>query len=127
MNNGIILVDFINQERKRGVPKAEAVVNAGPLRLRAILMTAFSTIVGAIPVALGISEGAELRQPMAIATVGGLATSTLLTLFVIPVVYLVLDDLKEKSASLVRWMRMGRTRRSVRGALEAAENIGGKS
>lgn len=127
VNNGIILVDFINQERKRGVPKAEAVVNAGPLRLRAILMTAFSTIVGAIPVALGISEGAELRQPMAIATVGGLATSTLLTLFVIPVVYLVLDDLKEKSASLVRWMRMGRTRRSVRGALEAAENIGGKS
>lgn len=127
VNNGIILVDFINQERQRGVNKTEAVVNAGPLRLRAIFMTAFSTIVGAIPVALGLSEGAELRQPMAIATVGGLLTSTLLTLFVIPVVYLILDDLKEKSAALFRWMRMGRTRRSVRSSVQSVESLGGKS
>ena len=127
VNNGIILVDFINQERERGVEKKEAVINAGPLRLRAILMTACSTIVGAIPVALGLSEGSEFRQPMAIATIGGLATSTMLTLFVIPVVYLILDDLKEKSAALVRWAFMRRTRRSVGAVLETLERAGGKS
>lgn len=124
VNNGIILIDFINQERGRGVEKMEAVINAGPHRLRAILMTAVSTIVGALPLAFGVSEGAELRQPMAIATVGGLTTSTLLTLFVIPVVYLILDDLKEKSVALLRWARMGRTRRSVACAREKA--AGGK-
>ncbi len=106
VNNGIILIDFIKQEREQGMEKREAVINAGPLRLRAILMTAVSTIVGAVPVALGISEGAEFRQPMAIAIIGGLATSTLLTLFVVPVAYLILDDLKEKTAALLRWARM---------------------
>ncbi len=106
VNNGIILIDFIKQEREQGMEKKEAVINAGPLRLRAILMTAVSTIVGAVPVALGVSEGAEFRQPMAIAIIGGLATSTLLTLFVVPVVYLILDDLKEKTAALLRWARM---------------------
>lgn len=106
VNNGIILIDFIKQEREQGMQKKEAVINAGPLRLRAILMTAVSTIVGAVPVALGVSEGAEFRQPMAIAIIGGLATSTLLTLFVVPVAYLILDDLKEKTAALLRWARM---------------------
>ena len=105
VNNGIILVDFINQERARGTEKLAAVIKAGPLRLRAILITAISTLVGSLPVALGISEGAELRQPMAIVVVGGLFTSTMLTLLVIPVVYLILDDAKDALARAYRWIR----------------------
>ncbi len=124
VNNGIILIDFIKQEREQGMEKKEAVINAGPLRLRAILMTAVSTIVGAIPVALGVSEGAEFRQPMAIAVIGGLATSTLLTLFVVPVVYLLLDDLKEKSVTLLRWGRREHLRRSSAFAHENTESTG---
>ncbi len=124
VNNGIILIDFINQEREQGMDKREAVINAGPLRLRAILMTAVSTIVGAVPVALGVSEGAELRQPMAIAIIGGLATSTLLTLFIVPVVYLILDDFKEKTVALLRWARRGRMRRSSAFARENTESTG---
>ena len=105
VNNGIILVDFIIQERARGIEKTVAVIKAGPLRLRAILITALSTMIGSLPVALGISEGAELRQPMAIAVVGGLFTSTMLTLFVIPVVYLILDDAKDAMARAYGWIR----------------------
>ena len=105
VNNGIILVDFIIQERARGTEKTVAVIKAGPLRLRAILITALSTMIGSLPVALGISEGAELRQPMAIAVVGGLFTSTMLTLFVIPVVYLILDDAKDAMARAYGWIR----------------------
>ena len=96
VNNGIILIDFINQERAKGMEKIEAVVNAGPLRLRAILITALSTLIGTMPAALKLSEGSESRQPMSIAIFGGLFTSTLLTLFVVPVVYLILEGLKEK-------------------------------
>lgn len=96
VNNAILLVDFINQLRARGMDKAEAVVIAGPLRLRAILMTTVSTMIGTLPVALALSEGGEVRQPMSVAVIGGLFTSTLLTLLVIPVVYLVLDDVKDR-------------------------------
>ena len=99
VNNAILLVDFINQLRARGVNKVEAVLQAGPLRLRAILMTTVSTLVGTLPVALGLSEGSETRQPMSVAVIGGLFTSTLLTLLVIPVVYLVFDDLADRARS----------------------------
>lgn len=102
VNNGIILVDFINQQREQGVEKVQAVINAGPLRLRAILITSLSTLIGAIPAALKLSEGSESRQPMSVATFGGLLTSTFLTLLVIPVVYLIFDDLKD---FLGRWWR----------------------
>lgn len=95
VNNGIILVDFINQERAKGTPKIQAVINAGPMRLRAILITATSTLIGAVPAALKLTEGSEMRQSMSIAIFGGLFTSTLLTLFVIPVIYLILDDAKD--------------------------------
>ena len=105
VNNGIILVDFINQERARGTNKVAAALAAGPLRLRPILMTAVSTLVGSLPVALKLGEGAEMRQPMAVAVFGGLFTSTLLTLFVVPVVYLVLDDARDRARALLRWAR----------------------
>ena len=92
VNNAIVLVDFINQLREQGEDKVQAVLKAGPLRLRAILMTTISTMVGSLPVALALSPGGETRQPMSIAVIGGLFTSTLLTLLVIPVIYLIFDD-----------------------------------
>ena len=95
VNNGIILVDFINQNRLRGMDKVAAAIDAGPRRLRAILITSLSTMIGAIPAALKLSEGSESRQPMSAALFGGLFTSTLLTLLVIPVMYIVLDNIKD--------------------------------
>jgi HAE1 family hydrophobic/amphiphilic exporter-1 len=92
VKNSILLVDYTNQLRHRGVPRDEAIKQAGPVRLRPILMTSFTVIFGVLPIALGLSEGAELRQPMAIAVIGGLTTSTFLTLLVIPVVYSLMDD-----------------------------------
>lgn len=102
VNNGIILIDFIKQERERCCDKVQAVVRAAPMRLRAILITALSTLIGAIPAALKLSEGSESRQPMSVAIFGGLFTSTLLTLFVVPVVYLILDDVKERACAWAR-------------------------
>lgn len=96
VNNAILLVDFINQLREKGENKVQAVLKAGPLRLRAILMTTTSTMIGSLPVALALSPGGETRQPMSVAVIGGLFTSTLLTLLVIPVVYLIFDDMSDK-------------------------------
>ncbi|MDR1514962.1 MAG: efflux RND transporter permease subunit [Synergistaceae bacterium] len=95
VNNAILLVDFINQLRSEGMKKVEAVVRAGPMRLRAILMTSVSTIMGNLPIVLALSEGGETRQPMAVSVTGGMFSSTLLTLIVIPVLYLVFDDVKD--------------------------------
>ncbi len=91
--NGILLVDYANVLRDRGQERTEALINAGATRLRPILMTTFAMIFGMIPVAFAVSEGSEFRAPMGQAVIGGLITSTLLTLFVVPVVYSVLDDL----------------------------------
>jgi HAE1 family hydrophobic/amphiphilic exporter-1 len=91
VNNAIVLIDFVNQLRGRGMSKVEAVIEGGKLRLRPIVMTTMTTILGLVPLALGIGEGAEIRAPMAITVIGGLAVSTLLTLVVIPVVYCVMD------------------------------------
>jgi HAE1 family hydrophobic/amphiphilic exporter-1 len=102
VNNAILLIDFINQLRADGMNKVEATVASGPLRLRAILMTTVSTIMGNLPVALALSEGGETRQPMSVAVIGGLFTSTLLTLIVIPVIYLVFDDIKDWVYAKVR-------------------------
>ncbi|MEX0723897.1 MAG: efflux RND transporter permease subunit [Gracilimonas sp.] len=90
--NAILLVDFANQARKKGKDKVEAIKQAGLLRLRPILMTAVSTIIAVVPVALAISEGGEARAPMAVAIIGGMITSTFLTLLVVPVVYLLMDN-----------------------------------
>ena len=100
--NAILLVDYTNTLRSRGVQKLEAVLQAGPTRFRPILMTAGSTIIAVLPVALGMSEGGESRAPMAIAVIGGMLTSTFLTLLVIPVVYLLLDDLASWLRGLFR-------------------------
>jgi HAE1 family hydrophobic/amphiphilic exporter-1 len=92
VKNSILLVDYTNTLRARGRDRETALREAGPVRLRPILMTSFTVIFGVSPIALGLSEGAELRQPMAIAVIGGLTTSTFLTLLVIPVLYSLMDD-----------------------------------
>jgi hydrophobic/amphiphilic exporter-1 (mainly G- bacteria), HAE1 family len=94
VNNAIVLVDLINQYRADGVEKAEAILSAGRARLRPILMTTLTTVLGLLPMAIGFGEGAEVRTPMAITVIGGLLVSTLLTLVVIPVVYSLLDRKK---------------------------------
>jgi HAE1 family hydrophobic/amphiphilic exporter-1 len=91
--NSILLVDFTNQLRAQGAERHEALLEACPLRLRPILMTSIATIAGALPPALAIGPGAELQRPMALALVGGMVVSTLLTLFVVPAAYSVLDDM----------------------------------
>jgi multidrug efflux pump subunit AcrB len=91
--NSIMLVDFTNQIRAQGVERHAAVLRACPIRLRPILMTSIATIAGALPAALAVGPGAETQRPMALALVGGMAVSTLLTLFVVPAAYSVLDDL----------------------------------
>ena len=94
--NAILLVDYTITLRGRGMSRDEALLKAGPVRLRPILMTTAAMIFGMLPTALKIGEGAELRAPMAIAVIGGLITSTLLTLVVVPVVYTLVDDIEHK-------------------------------
>ncbi|MEM9384523.1 MAG: efflux RND transporter permease subunit [Pseudomonadota bacterium] len=91
VNNAIVLVDYINQSRMKGMPREQAIMEAGQARLRPILMTTATTALGLLPMALGIGEGAEIRAPMAITVIGGLLVATVLTLVVIPVVYSLLD------------------------------------
>jgi HAE1 family hydrophobic/amphiphilic exporter-1 len=90
--NGILLVDFANQQREEGMGRREALLSAARIRLRPIIMTTVAMIFGMVPLALALGEGAEQRAPMGRAVIGGLITSTLLTLFVVPVVYTLLDD-----------------------------------
>jgi HAE1 family hydrophobic/amphiphilic exporter-1 len=87
VNNAIVLIDAVNQGRERGLDKAAAILEAGRLRLRPILITTVCTVLGLLPMAIGFGEGAEVRTPMAITVIGGISVSTLLTLVVIPVVY----------------------------------------
>ncbi len=96
VNNGILLIDFILQLRARGMSKDEAILEAGTLRLRPILITSLTTIFGMIPIALGLGEGGEALQPLGAVVVGGLTTSTFLTLIVIPCVYSLLDRLSQR-------------------------------
>jgi len=103
VNNSIILVEFIEiLRREQGKEKVQAVLEAGPLRLRPILMTTMTTVVGMLPLSLGIGEGSEVLQPLAVATIGGLLVSTLISLLVIPNVYLILHDAKEWITGLLR-------------------------
>ena len=94
--NGILLVEFANQLKEQGMNAHQAMVQSGAVRLRPILMTAVSTISGILPIAIGFGAGAESRRPMGIVIVGGMLTSTFLTLFVVPLVYTVFSDVAAK-------------------------------
>ncbi len=94
--NAILLVDRIERLRRLGFERAEAIREAGAQRLRPIVMTTAATILGMLPIALGFGAGAELRAPMATAIIGGLITSTLLSLIVVPVAYTLVDDLRQR-------------------------------
>ncbi len=108
MKNGILLVDYTNTLRRRGRSLRDAVLEAGPVRMRPVLMTATSTIFGMLPVALGQGDGSEWRNPMGVIAIGGLAASTLLTLLVVPVVYTLVDDAQA-------WIQRGARRLRGRG------------
>ena len=95
VNNGIVLVDYTNQLRREGMDKKTALVEAGRTRLRPVIMTALTTILGLLPMAMGLGMGADMVQPMAIVTVGGLIYGTLLTLFVVPCIYDILNRNKD--------------------------------
>ncbi len=100
--NGILLIDYINRKREEGMKRLEAVMLAGKVRLRPILMTAITTIIGVSPIALGMGAGGEARAPLGLVVIGGLAVSTALTLIVVPVIYTLLDDFTGKLKNLAQ-------------------------
>ena len=98
VNNGIVLVDYTNQLRAEGMEKRQALIQAGKDRLRPIIMTALTTILGLSTMAAGVGMGSDMVQPMAVVTIGGLIYGTLLTLFVVPCIYDLLNRKKYKTA-----------------------------
>ena len=96
VNNGIVLIDYINRLKLEGRSTREAILETGPLRLQPILMTALTTIMGLMPMAMGLGEGNELQLPLALTVIGGLIFSTVLTLIVIPVIYSIFDEISIK-------------------------------
>ena len=96
VKNGILLVDYTNQLRARGLNRDEAILTAAPTRLRPILMTSSAAVLGMLPLALGIGKGSETQAPLATAVVGGLTSSTMLTLFIVPIVYTLFDDVSHR-------------------------------
>jgi HAE1 family hydrophobic/amphiphilic exporter-1 len=109
--NAILMVEFANQRRAKGVDRRTALIDAGEIRLRPIVMTTLAMIFGMLPLALALGAGAEFRAPMARAVVGGLITSSILTLVVLPVVYTFFDDLG--NAVKMRLTRGERARREA--------------
>jgi HAE1 family hydrophobic/amphiphilic exporter-1 len=120
MKNGILLVDYTNILRRRGLPLYEAVLEAGPTRMRPVLMTAVSTLFGMLPVALGQGDGSEWRSPMGVIASGGLVTSTMLTLLVVPVVYTLVDEAGAFFLRLAKRVRRGSESGRGRARKEAA-------
>jgi HAE1 family hydrophobic/amphiphilic exporter-1 len=121
MKNGILLVDYANQRRADGLSARDAILEAGPVRLRPVLMTTVATIAGMVPVALAHSDGAEFRQPMGVLVIGGLVSSTLLTMVVVPVAYVLVDGLAGRAACA---RPRGRVERPARG--EAGRGLSGR-
>ena len=108
VNNGIVLVDYINKLRDSGMKKEEAILTAGPVRLRPILMTVFTTILALIPMGFGIAAGTEMMAPMALTVIGGLLFSTLLTLIVIPSMYSLIAGKKKADRKKNKKVKKGR-------------------
>lgn len=117
--NAILLIDYVITLRSRGYARNDAVIKAGPTRLRPILMTTAAMVFGMLPIALGTGPGSEARSPMAVCVIGGLLTSTVLTLVVVPVVYTLLDDV----ISFFGGGKTGEEEKKGGNALEAAERV----
>ncbi|BAQ10331.1 cation efflux system [Bacillus sp. OxB-1] len=100
VNNGIVLVDYINQRKEAGLHSFDAIIASVRDRVRPILMTALTTILGLLPLALGLGEGTEMNQPMGIAVIGGLVSSTFLTLYIVPIIYSLFDRQTRRQAQL---------------------------
>ncbi|MGO4468795.1 efflux RND transporter permease subunit, partial [Pseudoduganella sp. RAF53_2] len=100
--NAILLVDFTNHGQRDGMNQREAIMAAGQVRLRPIMMTTLAMIFGMLPMAIGMGDGGETQAPMGRAVIGGVITSTLLTLVVVPVAYTYLDNIGKRAA---RWLR----------------------
>jgi HAE1 family hydrophobic/amphiphilic exporter-1 len=94
VSNAIVLIDYINKRREKGEERETAIENAGPIRLRPILMTALATVLGLVPMALGLGEGSESMAPMAVVVIFGLSLSTVSTLLVVPVIYTIFEDIR---------------------------------
>ncbi len=120
--NGIVMVDYMNLLVERGTDLHEAVIMGGKSRLRPVLMTSFTTILGMVPMAMGIGEGSETWQPMGIAVVGGLVVSTLLTLFIVPALYAMMEGRKERKAIRKAARRREEEEFILRKKLEALQN-----
>jgi HAE1 family hydrophobic/amphiphilic exporter-1 len=105
VNNGIVFIDYINRLRAEGVEKKEAILTAGAARLRPILMTTMTTSLAIIPMAVNRGEGAELFSPIAVTIMGGMLTSTFLTLIILPSIYSLIDSLSMRLKSGVRKLR----------------------
>ena len=100
VNNGIVLVDCANRLREEGLPKREAVVKAATMRIRPVLMTALTTILGLLPLGIGLGTGAEIIQPVAIVCIGGLTYATLMTVFIVPILYDILRRDREAETAV---------------------------
>jgi len=111
VNNAILLVQYAERGREQGLSRLDAIVEAGATRLRPILMTTLTTVCGMLPLALGIGEGSEMMQPLAIAVVGGLSVSMALTLFVVPSAYLIFNTAAERLGTFVTGRRPEPTQR----------------
>jgi HAE1 family hydrophobic/amphiphilic exporter-1 len=112
VKNGILLVDFTNQTRATGTGRLEALLHAGRMRIRPIIMTSMAMVFGMLPLALALGPGADQRAPLARSVIGGLITSTLLTLFVVPVVYTLIEDAVIFTRDTVRGKKRGSATRS---------------
>ncbi len=102
VNNGIVLIDYINILMTQGIEIKEAVVEASKARVRPIIMTAITTVLGLFPMALAVGRGSELRAPMAVPVMGGLLFSTFLTLFVIPAAFVSENSLRKKIMAIFK-------------------------
>ncbi|MDP5274510.1 efflux RND transporter permease subunit [Chengkuizengella axinellae] len=100
VNNAIVLIDYVNQLKRKGTERNEAIIEAGKSRLRPILMTSFTTALGMLPIAMGIGEGSETQQPIGVVVIFGLLFSMAFTLLLIPVIYTIVDDVSRKFTSI---------------------------
>jgi HAE1 family hydrophobic/amphiphilic exporter-1 len=112
--NAIMMIDVALTTQRDGKPPAEAIYDAALLRFRPIMMTTMAVLLGVLPIAIGAGAGAELRQPLGVAVVGGLLVSQALTLFMTPVLYLYMERLAARGRDLKAWLIKGRQRHSSR-------------